>query len=298
MTPSGFDPVHNPLFNVLEPYEQHAPFVLNSPHSGRFYPNSFLKMSRLSHLGIRKSEDFLVDQLISQGTQEMVPILSANFPRAYLDVNREPYELDQSLFKEPLPDYANKRSLRVTGGLGTIARIVAEGEEIYGQKLDIEEALLRIETIYKPYHETLRGLMARTHLKFGHAILIDCHSMPSMRNAAFSESRPDFVLGDRFSTSCDPQITHFAKAALQEQGYHVEINKPYAGGFITEHYGKPKAGFHALQIEINRSLYMNETRIKPSGNFENLRQDLTDFLIRLINARFPGIDENQTIAAE
>jgi N-formylglutamate amidohydrolase len=282
----------------MEPSQQRVPFVFNSPHSGRNYRPQFLGQVRLDRAAIRKSEDFRVDELFAGAVPQGCPLLTANFPRAFLDVNREPYELDPAMFEEPLPGFCNTRSVRVAGGLGTIARIVSETEEIYGCKLGIAEGLERIETIYKPYHATLRMLLARTHARFGHAVLIDCHSMPSTRDGATRRMRPDFVLGDRYGTSCAAQITWAAAQFLSELGYEVEINKPYAGGFITEHYGRPHSGLHALQIEINRGLYMDEASLAKGEAFEAVSADITRFIGRLVAIPDSGLGGTASLAAE
>lgn len=266
-----------PPFEVLTPADQRLPFVFNSPHSGRQYPTSFLEASRLNEVSIRRSEDAHVDDLFKDVVSLGAPMLRAHFPRAYLDVNREPYELDPKMFDGRLPSYANVRSIRVAGGLGTVARIVSENHEIYRHRLPVSEALFRIEEIYKPYHTTLRRLLAQTHVTFGHAVLIDCHSMPSTVKTQSGDVRPDFVLGDRYGTSCSCDLTNFAYDILKGMGYQVSRNKPYAGGFITEHYGRPNSGLHALQLEINRGLYLNEDNQTLHPGVHQLREDLTVF---------------------
>ena len=168
-----------PAFEAIAPRERRAPVVLNSPHSGCCYPGDFLAASRLDEKAIRRSEDTYVDELVAPAAALGCPLLKANFPRAWLDVNREPYELDPKMFAESLPTYANVRSVRVAGGLGTIARIVSESEEIYDQPLNVQEALGRIDQVYKPYHRTLRQMVLDTRAAFGVAVLLDCHSMPS-----------------------------------------------------------------------------------------------------------------------
>lgn len=281
---------------LLQPAEQRVPFVFDSPHSGRTYPADFLAASRLSRQAIRKSEDFLVDELFACAIPCGAPLLAANFPRAYLDVNREPYELDPKMFDGPLPPFVNARSMRVAGGLGTIARIVSETEDIYGAKLQVAEAFDRIEALYRPYHAALRRLLAATHVTFGFAVLVDCHSMPSARQG--TRGRPDFVLGDRYATSCAPQITWAASEFLTDLGYAVEINKPYAGGFITEHYGRPDNGVHAIQIEINRGLYMDETTLERNDHFARLAADIARFVQRLVSIPDAGLAGSQPLAAE
>ena len=263
-----------PACEIRLPEEQTVPFVFNSPHSGRYYPADFLAATSLDKHEIRRSEDLLVDQLFAPVVRLGAPLMSAVYPRAYLDVNREPYELDPKMFDGRLPTYANVRSLRVAGGLGTIPRVVSDAANIYKGPMPVEEGLARIERIYRPYHDTLRHLLAQTHVAFGLAILIDCHSMPSNIRGGSSRVRPDFVLGDRFGASCMPELTDQATAALQRLGYSVCRNKPYAGGFITEHYGRPSRGLHALQIEVNRSLYMDEFRLEPNRGFVRLSADL------------------------
>jgi N-formylglutamate amidohydrolase len=215
--------------------------------------------------------------------------MSAVYPRAYLDVNREPYELDPKMFAGRLPSYANVRSLRVAGGLGTIPRVVSDAANIYRRPLAVEEGMARIERIYRPYHDTLRRLLAQTHVAFGMAILVDCHSMPSNIRGGPTRLRPDFVLGDRFGASCMPDLTDCAAATLQRLGYTVCRNKPYAGGFITEHYGRPSRGLHALQIEVNRGLYMDEYRLEPHRGFERLSSDLTVLAEALISLMDAGL---------
>ncbi|TCR78372.1 N-formylglutamate amidohydrolase [Rhizobium sp. BK376] len=266
------------IFEILEPVSQSIPFVYNSPHSGRIYPPDFIAQSRLQGMSIRRSEDHYVDELFSAACDLGAPLLVANFPRAYIDVNREPYELDPRMFDGPLPPYANINSIRVAGGLGTIPRIVAENMEIYARRVPVEDALKRIETIYKPYHAALRRLIAATHVKFGFGVLIDCHSMPGNIRIAGSHVRPDFIIGDRYGTSASAELSRAAMQILEEMGFAAVRNKPYAGGFITEHYGRPSRGLHALQIEVNRALYIDEITLQKSPDFNAVRAAMTSFM--------------------
>ena len=277
-----------PAFLVSEPAEQISPFVFCSPHSGRCYPTALLERARLDAHTLRKSEDCFVDELFGDVSKLGAPLISARFPRAYLDVNREPYELDPELFSEPLPDFANTQTMRVVGGLGTVARIVADGEEIYEHQLPLAAAMTRIEQLYKPFHAALAGLIERTRQQFGIAILVDCHSMPSASMSHPVGNRPDFVIGDRFGASCDAKVTRLFREAIAQHGYHVQLNRPYAGGFITEHYGQPFKSVHALQLEINRGLYLNEIKLTRTANFERLRRDLTRIAARVF-AELPPI---------
>ncbi len=281
--PAIDDFIEIPPFQVHEGSVQRVPFVFNSPHSGRCYPRRFLAMARLDADTIRRSEDCFVDELFSGAVAMGAPMLAANFPRAYLDVNREPWELDPRMFAEPLPSFANIRSPRVAGGLGTVPRLVGEGLDIYGRRLPLAEAISRIEQIYKPYHECLKRLIMRTHARFGHAVLIDCHSMPASIRIGDGGLRPDFIVGDRFGASAAPALSEHAIRLLAGMGYTVAHNKPYAGGFITEHYGRPVRGLHALQIEINRGLYMDERTYRRTGGFAALASDLARFVVGLMS---------------
>lgn len=266
------------LFEVREPVSQTIPFVYNSPHSGRIYPPEFIAQSRLEGAAIRRSEDHYVDELFCAASELGAPLLFANFPRAYLDVNREPYELDPRMFDGVLPPFANINSLRVAGGLGTIPRIVAENMEIYKRRVPVQEALDRIELIYKPYHATLRRLIARTHVQFGFGVLIDCHSMPGNIRITGSNVRPDFIIGDRYGTSASAELSRAAIHFLEEMGFAAIRNKPYAGGFITEHYGRPARGLHALQIEINRAIYVDEVTLEKRPDFHAVANAMTSFI--------------------
>lgn len=272
-----------PPYTLREPEEQLTPFVFCSPHSGRIYPKVLLESARLDAHALRKSEDCYVDDIFASVVGLGAPLIAARFPRAYLDVNREPYELDPELFFERIPDFANTQSVRVAGGLGTVPRVVADSEEIYRQKLSIDAGLERIDRLYRPFHAALGRLLDRTRHQFGTAILIDCHSMPSASTAQPGIGRPHFVLGDRFGASCDVKLTRFIRDVLAGAGYEVQLNRPYAGGFITEHYGKPARGVHALQLEINRSLYLDETTLQRTDGYHALAQAVGDLCARLFS---------------
>ncbi|KAB1087948.1 N-formylglutamate amidohydrolase [Neorhizobium galegae] len=285
-------------FEVREPATQTVPFVFNSPHSGSFYPPEFLAESGLDSLAIRRSADHYVDELFADATELGAPLLLAHFPRAYLDVNREPYELDPRMFDGPLPPFVNIGSMRVAGGLGTIPRIVAENMEIYRRRLPVDEAMSRIETIYKPYHACLRKLIARTHARFGLAILIDCHSMPGNIRLSGSDVRPDFIIGDRYGTSASAELSRAAMQFLEGMGFSAVRNKPYAGGFITEHYGRPVRGLHALQIEINRALYVDEMTLARRPEFPVIAAALSTFMRQMADFVVDFAGGDSALAAE
>ncbi|WP_457796500.1 N-formylglutamate amidohydrolase [Methylocystis sp. S23] len=276
-----YEPEFSPAFEILEPQELLSPLVFSSPHSGRIYPARFLASARLDAASLRRSEDAYVDELFAASRAVGAPMLRALFPRAYLDLNREPYELDPKLIDGPLPSFANTRSLRVAAGLGTIPRVVADAREIYAGRIAVGEALRRIEALYKPYHAALRELMARAQRRFGVAVLVDCHSMPSTSArepapaAKGEKKRIDFVIGDRYGASASPGVVDGVEERLRARGYFVQRNRPYAGGFITEHFGRPLAGWHALQIEVSRGLYMDEATLEKNARFASVVADLS-----------------------
>ncbi len=265
-----------PPWRLLAPAEQTAPVVFASPHSGRDYPPEFIAASRLNVVSLRRSEDAFMDEIFAAAPDFGAPLLCARFPRAYVDANREAFELDPAMFTDPLPDYVNTRSPRIAAGLGTIARVVTDGEDIYHEPLRFEDALGRIEALYRPYHKALQGLLQATQERFGGCLLVDCHSMPSGQLApelgAGDGNKPaDMVLGDCFGTSSAPAVTDIAKAALEASGFTVALNKPYAGGFTTHHYGRPREGVHVLQVEINRALYMDEKLVRRGHGLPALK---------------------------
>jgi len=262
------DPESAP-YRLDRPARQTVPFVFASPHSGRRYPASLLEHSRLDATTLRRSEDAFVDELFAGAVGLGAPLLAAHFPRAFLDVNRSMAELDAGMFHGTLEVPVDAPSPRVAAGLGVIPRIVRDGAEIYRGKLDSREADARLSELYKPYHRALADLMEETHAIFGVAVLIDCHSMPSAAGNRDERPRPDFVLGDRYGT------TARAEAAFVREGFSVARNTPYAGGYTTILHGRVAAGCHALQIEVNRALYLDEERIAKKLAFETIRARLT-----------------------
>lgn len=282
----------SPSFEILAPAEWTAPAVFNSPHSGREFPEDFLRQTRLPLMSLRKSEDCFVDELFLSCVDHGAPMLRALAPRSYIDLNREPYELDPRMFSGDLPGYANTGSPRVAGGLGTIPRIVSEGEDIYRGRLDFAEVRKRIDQIHIPYHRTLSALTNAVLSKAGEVLLVDCHSMPASATAHVAPpgtGQVDVVLGDRFGASCAEDISAFIEARLERHGLRVLRNKPYAGGFITQNHGAPHRGQHALQIEINRGLYMNEASLEKTGDFVNVcaaLEDMVKALLAYLEERF------------
>ena len=271
-----------PAAEVLAPAEQTVPLVLASPHSGTYYPRDLLNATRLDALMLRRSEDAYVDALFAAAPEIGAPLLRAGYARAYLDPNREPYEFDPAMFEEALPAFVNRTSPRVKMGLGTIARVVASGEEIYSRKLSIDEAMARVERLYRPYHRALKNLVTATREKFGFYLLIDCHSMPSACLGDRARAgRADIVLGDCHGTSCHAAVMDTMHRALSAKGYRVARNAPYAGGFTTAHYGQPAAHGHCIQIEVSRALYMDEGSLERKPCFGRLADDMSDVVLAL-----------------
>ena len=269
-------------FTLHRPLRQTTPVVFSSPHSGREYPVDFVRASPLDAQALRSSEDAFVDDLFLHGVACGAPLIAARAPRAYIDLNRAADELDPAVIDgiERAP-----HNPRVTSGLGVIPRVVAGGRNIYRGKLSLPEAERRITRLWHPYHRALRQLMEESHTRFGRAVLIDCHSMPSWIGSGTQKQEridADFVLGDRYGTACGGVFVDLIEGRLRAAGYHVQRNKPYAGGFITEHYGSPGAGFHALQIEINRALYLNERTLEKKPAFAQLAEDLRDVVESLM----------------
>jgi N-formylglutamate amidohydrolase len=272
-----------PAIEVVAPARLTTPCIFASPHSGRRYPPELLRMSRLDRHALRQSEDSYVDLLFESAPAFGAPLLRALFPRAWVDVNRSRDELDQRMFADPLPTTADTRSNRVRAGLGVIPRIVADGQDIYDRKLRFFEARRRLVACYDPYHEALSGLVAAARAKFGCAVIVDCHSMPSAGGAPFREGdrQIDFVLGDRFGASCAPAAAAMVEKALSDCGYLVSRNAPYAGGHVAAAYGRPADGVHVLQIEINRALYLDEKRIARTAAFDTLKRHLQTVIAEL-----------------
>ncbi|HVX82060.1 MAG TPA: N-formylglutamate amidohydrolase [Devosiaceae bacterium] len=277
-----------PAFETIRPRRMTAPLVFNSAHSGRHYPERFLAMTRLDHLSIRQSEDAWIDEIFGRAPHVGCPMLRAHFPRAYLDVNREPWELDPQMFVEPLSERFNTTSPRVAAGLGTLARVVAENKPIYRERLTLEDARMRIEGIYQPYHATLQNLLGEALGQFGVAVLVDCHSMPQLTRSG-DRPAPDVVLGDRYGTACAPMIIDLVETVFAGAGLRVARNRPYAGGFCTRTYGRPQHNLHAVQIELSRHLYMNEATLEKAETFGMVKQLAEQLIFALMGLDFAGL---------
>ncbi|MFT6773160.1 MAG: N-formylglutamate amidohydrolase [Paracoccaceae bacterium] len=258
--------------------------VFSSPHSGRLYPAAFVARSRLTPMALRRSEDAFVDDLFAAAPGFGAPLLRADAPRAYVDLNRGAEELDPALIEGVRAAGLNPR---LAAGLGVIPRVVAEGVAIYSGKLTLAEAQGRLDRHWRPYHHALGALLAEARSRLGIAVLIDCHSMPSdaARHApSVRGGRPEIVLGDRYGVSCAPWLTRLAEQSFVDAGFRVIRNAPFAGGYITQRYGRPAIGIHALQIEIDRGLYLDEARLERSARFSQVQTALRPVIAALAGA--------------
>ena len=263
-------------YHLTHPERRTTSVVFASPHSGRDYPWTFLRRTALNEHSVRSSEDAFVDQLFDCAPRAGAPFIRAGAPRAYVDLNRSADELDPALIEGVSRQGHNPR---VASGLGVIPRVVANGQAIYSGKLSMVEARHRIETYWQPYHTALQGQLDQAHLMFGEAILVDCHSMPHEAMDAVARRgvrRPEIVLGDRFGAAADGVVVDRIEEVFTRAGLVVTRNTPFAGAYITQAYGRPTRGRHAVQIEIDRALYMNERLIRPNGNFEAFRRLMRD----------------------
>ena len=274
--------IHEPVI-VHEPDVRSSPFIFASPHSGRCYESDFLKQASAPVSVLRRSEDAYVDQFFSHVTELGASFVEAIFPRAFVDPNRGPDELDARLFKDPPLEGFSAPNARTSAGLGVVPRLAADGRSIHASVIAYAEGRRRIDQYYRPYHEALKSEIERTLDQFGRAVLIDCHSMPSS-----SARGADMVLGDRFGASCGRNLINHAEAYFKSLGFTVTRNRPYAGGYTTEHYGRPLSGVHVMQVEINRGLYLSESDVRPLSRMDNLKERLKTWTKSMIYTEDTG----------
>lgn len=277
-------------YTLALPQERTTSVVFASPHSGRAYSRAFLKQAVIDERLVRSSEDAFVDRLFAHAPAVGAPLLAATVPRAYLDLNRSVDELDPALIDGVHRIVHNPR---VASGLGVIPRVVANGRPIYRGKLPLDEAHARITAHWRPYHDQLRTLLDEARNQFGESILIDCHSMPheALENVARAgNKRPQIVIGDRFGATARHEIVERVEAAFASAGLVVARNMPFAGAYITQTYGRPMRNQHAIQIEIDRALYMDEGTVRPSAEFEDFKQLLSGVIqeIAAIGSSYDG----------
>ena len=259
-------------FHLWRPERRTTSVVFASPHSGRHHPPAFLKRAEIDAQGLRSSEDAFVDHLFDCAPRHGAPFLAAGASRAFVDLNRAADELDPQLIEGVRRPAHNPR---VASGLGVIPRVVAGGRPIHAGRIALEEAEARIAHWWRPYHEALAGLLAESHARFGEAVLIDCHSMPHEAIEAVGAPgapRPDVVLGDRFGAAASAEVVDRVEAAFARAGLRVARNMPFAGAYVVQHYGRPSRRQHAVQVEIDRALYMDERRLEPLPGFEAFRR--------------------------
>jgi len=283
------------VLSLSLPARRDTAVVFASPHSGRAYAPSFLRQTVLDEHAIRSSEDAFVDRLFDSAPGHGAVLIAATVPRACVDLNRGEDELDPALI-----DGVRKTMLnpRVASGLGVIPRVVANGKAIYSGKITRTEAEHRIAGCWRPYHAALRARLDEAHALFGQAILVDCHSMPHEAMEAATragKNRPDVVLGDRFGASAAEAVVTEIEAAFCEAGFTVARNMPFAGAYVTQHYGRPSAGYHTVQVELDRALYMDERRIRPNAGFDRLKRALDGVIARIAAIGRPA---DQPLAAE
>lgn len=282
-------------YTLTHPERRTTSVVFASPHSGRDYPWSFVRRTTLNEHSVRSSEDAFVDQLFEAAPRHGAPFIKAGAPRAFVDLNRSTEELDPALIEGVRKMGHNPR---VASGLGVIPRVVANGQAIYSGKITMTEAQRRIDAYWRPYHNALKSQLDQAHVMFGEAILIDCHSMPHEAMDAVARSgarRPEVVLGDRFGAAAGEEIVEQIEAVFASAGLVVTRNTPFAGAFITQNYGRPADARHAVQIEIDRALYMDERLIRPNGNFRAFKTLLDGVISEITEI---GRAQVQPLAAE
>ena len=265
------------IFEEFNTQEMLYPIVLSSPHSGNVFPDEFLANTSLDVNELRSSEDCFVTDLIKKASDAGIPLLSMNIARTFVDVNRDKIEIDESMYFNAPENPNNSGSRRCRVGLGVIHRIVSQNKNIYDGKISYKEAMERIKNVYDPYHKRLKQLVDKCYRKFGFCLLLDCHSMPSVICKIMNEEKPlDFCLCTLFDESCPTQMSEYLSDELKERGYRVEFNRPYAGAYITFNYCQPRKNIHTLQLEINRSLYMDENVYKKNDNFQSISTDISE----------------------
>ena len=279
--PAADGPEQPAPFEIVSPVRTPAPLVFASPHSGRIYPAEMTAASPLSSAAMRRSEDAFVDDLVSAAPTFGWPLITARYARAYVDLNRAPYELDAAMF-DGRPAQPCTRTPRAVAGFGSVPSVVGEGAEIYDRRLSFAEVEGRLTRVYLPYRAALEALLQASETRFGCAVLVDWHSMPAA--AVSGPSAPEVVVGDRHGRACAPAVADLIEDAFRALGYATARNRPYAGGHVTETHGRPHARRHAVQIELRRDLYLDEATLRPGPGYGRLKADLQAVCARLAAA--------------
>lgn len=270
-----------PAFEIVRPSRLKAPVVFASPHSGTLYPKDLMDRLSLPLLNLRRTEDAFVDELFEDAPQHGGTLMKANYARSYVDLNRDARELDEEMFSDGLPRTAGMPGTRVKAGLGCLPKVGSTGEVFYNAQLTKLHGLRRLERVHDAYHQSLKSELEAFKQDWAERILIDCHSMPSRQPGR--PKMPDIVLGDRFGSSCSGRLTGLAERFFRKAGYTVARNAPYAGGYTTRAYGRPRRGAHVLQIEINRGLYMDEQTVQKGTGFVAMQKNVSNFAEHLLD---------------
>jgi N-formylglutamate amidohydrolase len=272
----------SPAITISRPKSWQGGVIFASPHSGDIYPKALLNRSPHNLQTLRRNEDAFIAELFKAAPALGAPLIEAHFPRVFVDVNRAPDELPMEWLGE-----GRTSSQRAEAGIGVVPTMLSEHTPIYKKPLSQRAAKARLTVLYHPYHDALQDLITEASLNFGEVLLIDCHSMPGF--APMGSRRPDIILGDKFGVSCNPETIARAELAFRKQGYSVTRNYPYAGGYVTQHYGKPHAGIQALQIEINRDLYLNPVTMKKKRSYDALAENLKAVIADLIEGHSEAV---------
>ncbi|MEL6859830.1 MAG: N-formylglutamate amidohydrolase [Pseudomonadota bacterium] len=280
LTPST-DPKPVDAYTLRRSENVRAPVIFASPHSGTLYPDNMVKQLCVPLTDVQRTEDAFVDELYASAIDQGAILLSANYARAYVDLNRDARELDSDMFADGVPRTAGLPSARVKAGLGCLPRVGASGRNIYAERMSKREGAYRLDSVYDRYHGALQSEIEDLKADWSDVYIIDCHSMPSRQPGR--ASLPDIVLGDRFGSSCSAHLTSLVERHFRREGLSVTRNAPYAGGYTTRRYGRPRRGVHVLQIEINRGLYMNELDVVKSAGFSNTKDQVSRLIGHLID---------------
>lgn len=270
-----------PAFELKRGHPIAAPVIFASPHSGKHYPDAFQDSLQVPLIDLRRTEDAFIDELFGGVVAQGAIQLAANYGRSFVDLNRDARELDPDMFLDGTPITVGMKSARVKAGLGCLPRVAASGQDISSSKITKAEGAFRLSHVHEAYHGTLSHELEQLKKDWSDVVLIDCHSMPSKQPGR--SGLPDIVLGDRFGSSCNARLTSIVERTFRRNGLTVGRNAPYAGGYTTRRYGRPRRGVHVLQIEINRGLYLDEANVQKSRGFDALQIQIAAVTTEILN---------------